>query len=119
MRRLALIAVAVAIAGCGPTQPQAPLDQAKKIDDATSGISTACGEASQVTAFAGDHRADLATLEAIARSKARRLASVYTRNPRWIYQGETVRKIVQDAVSTLRSCGLDAAAAALRRATGA
>lgn len=35
--------LALALAGCGATPSQAPLPQAKKLDGATSGISTACG----------------------------------------------------------------------------
>lgn len=117
------LAVALAGAGCGPTPPQAPYVQAKKLDAATSDIATACGLTYQVTAFPGDHRADLANLEASATSSARSLASVYTRNAAWIYQGETVAGIVHDGIAMLRACGLDAAAATLsattsRRASG-
>jgi hypothetical protein len=104
-------------AGCGPTPPQAPYAQAKKLDAATSDISTACGLAYQVTAFPGDHRADLENLEASATASARKLASVYAGNPAWIYQGDTVGKIVDDGVAMLRTCGLDAAARVLRRLT--
>ena len=82
-----------------------------------SGISTACGETYQVTAFGGDHRRHLETLEATATSSARKLASVYRRNPAWIYQGETVAAIVKDAVSTLSDCGLDGAKATLTHLT--
>lgn len=106
------------LAACGPTPPQAPLPYAKKLDSATSGISTACGEASQVTAFPGDHRADLVTLEVTAASSAQKLAKVFARNPAWIYQGETVRQIVHDSVAMLGSCGLTAAKRQLSRATG-
>ncbi len=107
----------VLLAACGPTPPQAPLPYAKKLDSATSGISTACGEASQVTAFPGDHQADLVTLEVTASSSAQKLAGVFARNPAWIYQGETVGQIVHDSVAMLRSCGLPAAQQELLRAT--
>ena len=120
MKLGASIAVALSaalLAGCGPTPPQAPLDQAKQLDRATSGISTACGEATQVTAFPGDHGVDLETLEATADASARRLASVFRRNPEWIYQGETIRGIVSDGVSMLRNCGLHQAAATLKALT--
>lgn len=110
---LAVTLAAVAAVGCGPTPPQAPLAQAKKLDAATGDIATACGLTYQVTAFPGDHRTDLANLEAAATSSARALASVYTRNPSWIYQGETVGEIVQNGVAMLRTCGLHAAASAL------
>jgi len=110
-------AAAVLGAGCGPTPPQAPLAQAKKLDSATGDIAAACGLAYQVTAFPGDHRSDLASLEASATSSERKLASVYTRHPAWIYQGETVGNIVDDGVAMLRACGLHDAAAALSAAT--
>lgn len=105
-------------AACGPTPPQAPLPYAKKLDSATSAISTACGLAEQVTAFPGQHREDLITLEVTAGSSGLKLASVYRRNPAWIYQGETVRQIVTDSVSLLGSCGLKSAQTELKRATG-
>ena len=108
--------VAIAGAGCGPTPPQAPYAQAKKLDASTSDIATACGLNYQVTAFPGDHRADLANLEASATSSARKLASVYARNPTWIYQGETVGKIVHDGIAMLRACGLHDAAGVLTAA---
>ncbi|MGH2886411.1 MAG: hypothetical protein ACRDPA_27550 [Solirubrobacteraceae bacterium] len=105
--------VALGAAGCGPTPPQAPLAQAKKLDSATGDIATACGLTYQVTAFPGDHSAELADLEGSATSSARKLASVYAGNPAWIYQGATVGKIVHDAVAMLRACGLRDAAGAL------
>jgi hypothetical protein len=118
-RALAWMATALALSGsaCGATPPQAPLHEAQKLDRSTSGISTACGETSQVTAFGGDHDRDLATLEATATSSARKLASVYRRNPAWIYQGETVAAIVNDAVSMLGDCGLPRAKATLAHLT--
>jgi hypothetical protein len=112
-RLLCAVAAALLIAGCGPPAPQAPRAQAKRLDSATSGISTSCGLSYQVTAFPGDHRADLETLEATATTSARKLASVYARDPAWIYQGETVGQIVHDGVSMLRACGLRDAANAL------
>jgi hypothetical protein len=114
---LVTTALALAVSACGPTPPQAPLPEAQKLDTSTSGISTACGETYQVTAFPCDHRRDLATLEATATSSARKLASVYRRNPAWIYQGETVAEIVKDAVSTLSDCGLGDAKATLAHLT--
>ena len=114
----AVITVALALAACGPLPPQAPLPYAKKLDSATSGISTACGLAEQVSAFSGQHDRDLITLEVTAGSSSLKLASVYHRNPAWIYQGETVRQIVTDSVSLLGSCGLHRAQAQLKRATG-
>jgi hypothetical protein len=119
MRRKTLTAalLALGLAACGPTPPQAPLPQAKKLDESTGGISTACGETAQLIAFPGNHRSQLITLEATAASDARKLASVYRRNPAWIYQGETIAKIVSDAFSYLDSCGLTHAATVLSHAT--
>ncbi len=117
-RAAAPAAVALMLAACGATPPQAPLPYAKKLDSATSGISTACGLASQVTAFPGDHRSDLITLEVTASSSADKLASVFARDPAWIYQGDTVRQIVHDSASMLGSCGLHSAQHELLRATG-
>ena len=108
----------LALAACGPTPPQAPLPYAKKLDDSTSGISTACGLSDQLLAFPGNHQVDLATLEATASAKARKLGFVYARNPAWIYQGETVREIVRDSLLTLRQCSLPQAAAILARVSG-
>jgi hypothetical protein len=115
--QLAAIAAVVALAGCGPTPPQAPPSQAKKLDASTSDLSNECGLTYQVTAFPGDHREDLASLESQAMASARTLASVYRRNPDWIYQGETVDQIVTDAVAMLHTCGLTHAERTLRRAT--
>ena len=113
---LAALSVAVVLAGCGPP-PQAPFHEAKKLDASTGDISTLCGLASQITAFPGDHERELASLEAQAGASVRSLVSVYARNPNWIYQGETVRQIVVDAIEMLRSCGLTQAERMLRRGT--
>jgi hypothetical protein len=109
-----VLALTLAGAGCGATPPQAPVAQAKKLDSATGDMATACGLSYQVTAFPGDHRTDLANLEASATSAARKLGSVYSRNPAWIYQGQAVRHIVDEGVTMLRACGLEDAARALR-----
>ncbi len=113
----AAAAASLLVGACGPTPPQAPFAYAKKLDSATSGISTACGEAYQVTAFPAEHHAEKITLEVTATSSARKLAGVFARDPAWIYQGETIRQIVHDSVTMLGSCGLDDAKAALVRAT--
>jgi multidrug efflux pump subunit AcrA (membrane-fusion protein) len=112
------VALVAALAGCGSAQPQAPLPEAKKLDESTSGISTACGLSYQVTAFPGQHEPDLSTLEATATTAVDKLASVYARNPGWIYQGEPVHAIVTDSLTMLRQCGLSGAARTLSRHTG-
>lgn len=116
-RILVIPAVALALAACGATPPQAPLGEAQKLSVSTGGISTACGFAYQVTAFPGNHKASLQTLEASASSSAIKLASVYARNQAWIYQGETVHDIVRDALSMLSACGLTRAESVLAHAT--
>lgn len=110
MRRLArpllLVGAIGCLAGCGALPPQAPLPYAKKLDSATSGISTMCGEAYQVRAFGGDQARDMTTLEATVEESVRKLSRVYQRNPSWVYQGETVRQLVREGASMLGSCGL-------------
>jgi hypothetical protein len=117
MRRAASVLIVLVLAACGPLPPQAPFQYAKKLDSATSDISTACGEATQVNAFEDNNPDALAGIKGAAARSARKLASVYRRNPQWIYQGETVGQIVSDAGSMLSSCGLKAAATELRRVT--
>lgn len=114
---MAVFAAAV-LGGCGPTPPQPPFHQAKKLGASTGDISTECGLAYQVTAFPGGHHKALANLETSAMFSVRSLASVYAHNPDWIYQGETVHDVVRDAVAMLRSCGLPGAAGVLERQTG-
>jgi hypothetical protein len=113
-----VIVLAFAAAGCGATPPQAPLAQAKKLDSATSGISTTCGLAYQVTAFPGPREPDLSVLEATAMTAADKLAGVYGQNPKWIYQGDTISTIVEDSLTMLRQCGLHEAAQRLARQAG-
>ncbi len=113
----AFAVLALAVAGCGPTPPQAPLAQAKKLDEATGGISTTCGLTYQLTAFPGPRQPDLAVLEATAMTAANKLAAVYAQNPKWIYQGETVAAIVADSLTMLRQCGLSQTALQLARST--
>ncbi len=122
MRRRAGIILApvfvLVLAACGPPQPQAPLPQAKKLDEATSGISTTCGLSYQVTEFPGPREPDLTVLEATAMTAAAKLARVYAQNPKWIYQGETVNTIVDDSLTMLHQCGLQDAARLLAKQTG-
>jgi hypothetical protein len=112
-RALMPLVLAAALAGCGPTPPQPPYHEAKKLAASTGDISTECGLAFQVTAFPGNHKKNLANLESSAMHSVRSLASVYAHNRTWIYQGETVGAIVLDAVSMLNSCGLNHAATTL------
>jgi hypothetical protein len=123
VRRLApLIAVLSLMllgGGCGAAPPQAPPRAAAKLDTSLGGISTACGLAYQVSAFPPPPAAQLTSLDATASEQAMKLASVFHENPGWIYQGETVRTIVDDAISMLGSCGLSEARMALAGQVGA
>jgi hypothetical protein len=109
--------LAAALAGCGAQNPKPPPPDASRLDHATSGISTACGEAYRATAFPDHPRALLARLDRSATVYARTLARVYHRNAEWVFRGETVRQIVADSVSLLGSCGLRGAHDELVRAT--
>jgi len=115
-----LAAVSLAAAGCGALPPEAPLAYAKKLDAATGGISTACGEAYRVQAFPNARTArDLHKLELAVSSDVSKLAGVFHRNRKWIYQGDTIAEISSDAVSMLHDCGLHGAAEQLKKATTA
>jgi hypothetical protein len=111
---LTLAVTAAVAAGCGPTPPQAPLPDAMKLDSALSGIANACGLSYQTTAL---EHGSLSGLEAVAKRESQKLASVYARNPDWIYQGETVRTILADSISLLGDCGLNQAQTELIRLT--
>jgi hypothetical protein len=114
----ALLAVMLLVGGCGAEPPQAPPRQAAKLDTSLSGISTACGLAYQLDAFPRPPAAQVAVLEATARASAVKLATVFHANPRWIYQGETVSTILNQALAMLGSCRLSQARAALAGQTG-
>jgi hypothetical protein len=116
-RTIATLAVILAVAGCGATPPQPPHAEAQKLGASTGDISTECGLAYQLTAFGGDHRKQLASLERQAMASAHSLASVYHRNAAWIYQGETVHDLVRDSLSMLHACGLTHAESTLLKAT--
>lgn len=115
-RMLAVPALVLLVTACGGMSSSVPLKEAKKLSVSTGAISTACGLAFQATAFPGAHKKDLETLEATAASGAKKLASVYARNQAWIYQGQTVRAIVGEALSMLSTCGLTKAQSALAHA---
>ena len=113
---LAGLALAVAAAGCAQPGTQAPPAQAGKLDVATSRISVACGYAAELTAYGGAHPPGLASVQSMAVSGARKLASVYARDQSDIYQGESVGAIVNDSISLLGGCGLSGAQRVLQQA---
>jgi len=110
------LALACALAGCGPTPPQAPGPQAHELNQALSTFSTACGHAAEVQAFSNSARL-MDGLERLAGGKVATLTRIYHENPDWIFQGKTVRQLVQMSVSFLTECGLHRTAARLRQAT--
>jgi hypothetical protein len=111
-----VLAVAASVAGCAQAGTQAPKAQAAKLDVATGRISVACGYAEELTAFGGDHPPQLAWIESIAVSGARKLASVYAQDQNDLYQGESVGAIVNDSISLLHDCGLSPARKVLEQA---
>jgi hypothetical protein len=110
-------AVILGVAACAQPGTQAPLAQAKKLDEATSAISVSCGYADQIAAFGGRRTRGLRKLDASAAAGARKLLSVYARDRSDIYQGETIKTIVSDSIALLGECGLDQARGVLQRAT--
>ena len=114
--RLATAAVLALAAGC--SQPGAPITakQAAELDVATSRISVACGYEEELTASQAPPAAELAQIESIAVSGARKLAFVYRRDQSDIYQGESVGAIAGDSISLLTGCRLPMARQVLERA---
>jgi hypothetical protein len=110
-------ALILGVTACGQPGTQAPLAQAKKLDEATSAISVSCGYADQIAAFGGPRASGLATLDASAAAGARKLVSVYVRDRGDVYQGETIKAIVSDSIALLGDCGLGRARGVLQRAT--
>ncbi len=101
------------MSGCGATPPQAPLPDAKLLDRGTGGIALTCGLSLQIRAFPGVAPAELAALRAKAAMHAHEILTVRSRNPGWVYQGETVAQIAIDARQALHDCGLAASAGGL------
>jgi hypothetical protein len=114
-RRLIPVALALALAGCGPTPPQAPGPQAHQLNSSLSSISTACGDAAAIQAFPNNGHA-LAKAEKQAAQQVPTLARIYKQNPNWVFQGKTVSQLVVMTKTFLDECGLHAAAGRLQRA---
>lgn len=62
-------------------------------------------------------RAAAATVEAAATMRARELAQVFTGDPEGIYQAQTLRQVLAQAIAYLNECGLHGAAVELERRT--
>lgn len=115
-RGLIAAAAAAALAGCGPTPPQAPGPQAHQLNESLSEISSACGTAAEIQAFSNDPKA-MAASERQAAKQVDTLAAIYKRNSSWVFQGKSVGQLVVMTNTYLDECGLHGAAARLRRLT--
>ncbi len=117
-RRPAVLWVAAALlpAGCGAAPFQVPVKHAERVSSALTGIAEACGEAYQQGIPDSKHAA-AATVEAAATMRARELAQVFTDDPDGIYQAQTLRQVLAQAIAYLNECGLHSAAAELERRT--
>lgn len=101
--------LATALAGCAQPGTQAPKAQAAKLAVGTADISNACGYVEELTAFGGRKAKNLAPLESMAQTGARKLIAVYARDQTGIYQGESIGAVLGDSISLLRDCRLTAA----------
>lgn len=110
------LALAAGLSGCMKPGTPVPSKQADKLDVATSRISVACGYEEELTATGGPHPKLLGWIGSIAVSGARKLASVYAKNKKDIYQGESVGAIVNNSISLLAGCRLAAAREVLEQA---
>jgi hypothetical protein len=106
-----------AVAGCTQPGTQAPALEAQRLDEATSAMTSACGEALQATGLSP--KASVASFDTAAGVGARKLIGVWRRDRTWIYQGETVNGIVSDSILLLGDCGLAGAQHVLERGIGA
>lgn len=114
--RLLVLLVASAASACSHPGTPVPSKQADKLDVATSRISVACGYEEELTATGPAPGKELAWIESVAVSGARKLLSVFHRDQSDDYQGESVGAIVHDSISLLAGCRLPAARKVLERA---
>lgn len=110
------LGAALLLAGCGAAPPQVPVKHAERVSSALTGIAEACGEAYQQGA-PGSNRAATASIEAAATRRARELAQVFIGDPEGIYQAQTLRQVLAQAIAYLNECELHSAAAELERRT--
>ena len=108
--------LATALAGCAQPGTQVPKAQAAKLGVGTGEISTACGYLEELTAFGGRKGKNLAPIDSMAQTGARKLAAVYARDQTDIYQGESVGAVLGDSISLLHDCGLTGPEKTLERA---
>jgi hypothetical protein len=106
----------MALTGCAQPGTQAPKPEAAKLAVGTSDISTACGYLEEVTAFGGRKGKKLTSIQSMAQTGARKLASVYAHDQTDIYQGDSIGALLGDGISLLHDCGLSGAENTLKRA---
>jgi hypothetical protein len=104
-RLAVLLMLAVLGTGCGAQEPQPPAVQANRIASALTGITEACAEHQQELTLPRFGSPSRGPLEA-AHMRAVELARVFTENPDWVYQGQTLREVVAGTISYLRECHL-------------
>lgn len=107
------------LAGCAQPGTQVPLSQAPKLSVGTSDISTACGYLEERGAFGDVSPKNLASLEAMAETGARKLVSVYAKSQTDIYQGDSMGALLGDSISLLHDCRLTKAEQILQHALAA
>jgi hypothetical protein len=95
-----------ALAGCAQAGTQAPKPQAAKLAVGTSDISTACGYLEEATAFGARPAVNLAPIESMAETGAKKVADVYAEDQTDIYQGESIGAVLGDSISLLHDCRL-------------
>lgn len=115
-RALSLVFLLAALAGCAQPGTQAPKPQAAKLAVGTSDISTACGYFEELTAFGGRHGENLAPIESMAQTGAKKLADVYASDQTDIYQGDSIGAVLGDSISLLHDCRLTGPEETLKRA---
>jgi hypothetical protein len=113
---IAAASLATALAGCAQPGTQIPKAQAARLGVATGDISTACGYLEELTAFGGRRGKNLAPIESMAQTGARKLAAVYSHDQTDIYQGDSIGAVLGDGISLLHDCGLPGAVKTLERA---
>ena len=114
-RGVGAVAVSAALlGGCAQPGTQAPKPQAAKLAVGTSDISTACGYLEGLSAFgAAQSRGSIVPM---ARTGARKLASVYAVDQTGIYQGDSIGALLGDSISLLHDCGLSGPEQILKQA---
>jgi hypothetical protein len=95
--------LALLVAGCG--KANTPVAPKSAVQDAVSGIATACGEAQTVLAGRSSASA-LRRLDARALPYARRLVALERRDPQAIYLASDMSSLLTTERTAAHNCGL-------------